>query len=44
MSGRTINILAPARRMVGCAIEFSLADSVILNSGCAPLRMCRHLL
>ena len=25
MSGRTINILAPARRMVGCAIEFFLS-------------------
>ena len=44
MSDRTIKISAPVRQVVGCAIEFSLADSVILNTGCAPLRMCRHLL
>ena len=36
MSGRTINISAPARKMAGCAIEFFLSGQLILNTGCAP--------
>ena len=35
MSGRTINILAPARRMVGCVIEFFLSGQRF-----PQLRMC----